>query len=174
MSASPDAQDSVSAAADTTALEGIGASVGTPAYVYDADAIRRAYRRLARQQHPDLNPRPDGPERFAALTRAYELLTDPIARARYDARTSRAASARPTVTRDASRAVAPTAQTIARRATLELSVAEAGLLARVPLRLSDRSGHTITLPAGTADGDQMTVRYGGHVVLLTVHVPRKT
>jgi hypothetical protein len=135
--------------------------------------IRRAYRRLARQQHPDLNPRPDGPERFAALTRAYELLTDPIARARYDARTSRAASARPTVTRDASRAVAPTAQTIARRATLELSVAEAGLLARVPLRLSDRSGHTITLPAGTADGDQMTVRYGGHMVLLTVHVPTK-
>src|SRR6187200_688725 len=46
MSASPDAQDSVSAAADTTALDGIGASVGTPAYVYDADAIRRAYRRL--------------------------------------------------------------------------------------------------------------------------------
>ena len=132
--------------------------------------IRRAYRRLARQQHPDLNPRPDGPERFAALTRAYELLTDPIARARYDARTSRAASARPTVNRDASRAVAPTA----RRATLELSVAEAGLLARVPLRLSDRSGHTITLPAGTADGDQMTVRYGGHAVLLTVHVLTKT
>jgi len=46
MSASPDAQDSVSAAADTTALDGIGASVGTPAYVYNADAIRRAYRRL--------------------------------------------------------------------------------------------------------------------------------
>jgi len=136
--------------------------------------IRRAYRRLARQQHPDLNPRPDGPERFTALTRAYELLTDPIARARYDARTSRAASAGRTVTRDASR-VAPTAgQAIARRATLELSVAEARLLARVPLLLTDSSGQTITLPAGTADGDQMTVRYRGHVVLLTIHARTKT
>ena len=46
MSASPDAQDSVSAVADTTALDDIGASAGTPAYVYNADAIRRAYRRL--------------------------------------------------------------------------------------------------------------------------------
>jgi curved DNA-binding protein CbpA len=136
--------------------------------------IRRAYRRLARQQHPDLNPRPDGPERFAALTRAYELLTDPIARARYDARASRAASAHPTVTREASRAGAPAGQAIGRRATLELSHAEAGLLAGAPLRLSDRIGHTITLPAGTADGDRITVRYRGHVVLLTVHVRTKT
>jgi hypothetical protein len=136
--------------------------------------IRRAYRRLARQQHPDLNPRPDGPEQFAALTRAYELLTDPIARARYDARTSRAASARPTVTRAASHATALADQAIGRRATLELSLAEEALLARVPLRLSDRSGHTITLPAGTADGDQITVHYRGHVVRLTVHVCTKT
>ena len=135
--------------------------------------IRRAYRRLARQQHPDLNPRPDGPERFAALTHAYELLTDPIARARYDARTSRAASARPTVTREAPRATAPADQAIAHRAALELSFAEAGLLARAPLRLSDRSGHTITLPAGTTDGDQITVRYRGHAVLLTIHVRTK-
>ena len=46
--------------------------------------IRRAYRRLARRQHPDLNSRPDGAERFAALTEAYELLNDSAARARYD------------------------------------------------------------------------------------------
>jgi hypothetical protein len=95
-------------------------------------------------------------------------------RARYDARTSRAASARPTVTRDASHAAAPADRAIGPRATLELSLAEAGVLARVPLRLSDRRGYTITLPAGTADGDQITVRYGGHVVLLTVHVHTKT
>jgi len=136
--------------------------------------IRRAYRRLAREQHPDLNPHPDGPDRFVALTRAYELLSDPIARARYDARTSGAASARPTVARAASRTPAPADQAIGRRATLEISLAEAGLLARVPLRLSDRRGHTITLPAGTADGDQITVRYCGHVVLLTVHLRTKT
>jgi curved DNA-binding protein CbpA len=136
--------------------------------------IRRAYRHLARQQHPDLNPRPDGPERFAALTRAYELLTDPAARARYDARTSRAASARPTVTREASRAAAPAAEAIVSRATLELSPEEAWHLARRPLRLSDRAGYAITLPAGTADGDQMTLRYRGQVVLLSVHVRAKT
>jgi DnaJ domain len=136
--------------------------------------ILRAYRRLAREEHPDLNPRPDGPERFVALTRAYELLSDPIARARYDARTSRAASARPTVTRAASSAPAPSDPAIGRRATLELSLAESMLLARVPLRLSDRGGHRITLPAGTTDGDQITVRYRGHAVLLTVHVRPKT
>ena len=44
--------------------------------------IRRAFRRLARQAHPDAG---GDPGRFVTLRRALELLTDPVARARLDA-----------------------------------------------------------------------------------------
>src|ERR1700710_1248004 len=39
--------------------------------------IKRAYRRLARDLHPDVNPAPGAKERFQEVTRAYEALTDP-------------------------------------------------------------------------------------------------
>ncbi|MCZ2857351.1 molecular chaperone DnaJ [Blastococcus sp. VKM Ac-2987] len=39
--------------------------------------IKRAYRRLARDLHPDVNPDPEAKERFQEVTRAYEALTDP-------------------------------------------------------------------------------------------------
>ena len=41
------------------------------------DEIKRAYRRLARDLHPDVNPDPEAKERFQEVTRAYEALTDP-------------------------------------------------------------------------------------------------
>jgi molecular chaperone DnaJ len=50
----------------------------------DADAIKRAYRRLARQLHPDVNPDPATQERFKEISRAYEILSDPQKRAVYD------------------------------------------------------------------------------------------
>jgi molecular chaperone DnaJ len=50
----------------------------------DADAIKKAYRRLARQLHPDVNPDPATQERFKEVTRAYEILGDPQKRAVYD------------------------------------------------------------------------------------------
>lgn len=50
----------------------------------DADSIKKAYRRLARQLHPDVNPDPSTQERFKEVTRAYEILSDPQKRASYD------------------------------------------------------------------------------------------
>ncbi|HUF90349.1 MAG TPA: molecular chaperone DnaJ [Gemmatimonadota bacterium] len=47
--------------------------------------IKRAYRRLAMQYHPDRNPNdPESEEKFKEASRAYEILHDPETRARYD------------------------------------------------------------------------------------------
>jgi molecular chaperone DnaJ len=45
--------------------------------------IKRAFRELARQHHPDVNP-DDGGERFREINEAYAVLSDREARARYD------------------------------------------------------------------------------------------
>jgi molecular chaperone DnaJ len=50
-----------------------------------ADDIKRSYRRLARKYHPDANPDdPEAEARFKELAAAYEVLSDPEKRERYD------------------------------------------------------------------------------------------
>ena len=50
-----------------------------------ADEIKRAYRKLARELHPDVNPDPATQEKFKDVTAAYETLSDSQKRQMYDA-----------------------------------------------------------------------------------------
>jgi curved DNA-binding protein CbpA len=129
--------------------------------------IRRAYCRLARQHHPDRNPEPDSPQRFRTLAEAYAVLNDPTRRARYDH------TIQPPAPRDAPRA-GPALRT--RLGVLELSPREARLAATTPLTLRTTNGIAIVLPAGLADGDQITIAAGDIRAVLTVRVnlTRKT
>jgi molecular chaperone DnaJ len=49
-----------------------------------ADDLKSAFRRLARQYHPDVNKESDAEERFKELNEAYAVLSDPDQRAAYD------------------------------------------------------------------------------------------
>jgi curved DNA-binding protein CbpA len=129
------------------------------------EEIRRAYRQVARRHHPDVNRDPHGPERFAAAARAYEILNDPAARARYDNRFPEPAPIRrPRKSRPG----------VGRRAVLELTDREAAHLARFPLILTDAHGGRILVPAGTAHGDQLVLPDRGELIVLRVHVHGKT
>lgn len=49
-----------------------------------ADEIKKAYRKLALQYHPDRNKTTEGEEKFKEITKAYEVLSDPQKKQTYD------------------------------------------------------------------------------------------
>lgn len=61
------------------------------------DEIKRAYRRMARQWHPDTCNEPDAKEQFLLIKHAYDRLSDPILRKKYNAGLALEASFRTTV-----------------------------------------------------------------------------
>jgi curved DNA-binding protein CbpA len=129
-----------------------------------SEELRRAYRQLARRYHPDVNRDPGGPERFAAAARAYATLSDPGQRADHDQ------TRRPPPTASRSSSLGRTPQ----RGVIELSPAELRHLVHRPLTLTDSHGQMIVLPAGLGPGDQITLPYRHHPVILTIQPQRKT
>lgn len=59
--------------------ETLGVSKGT-----SADEIKKAYRRLARKYHPDINKEAGAEDKFKEINAAYEILSDEQKRAQYD------------------------------------------------------------------------------------------
>lgn len=49
-----------------------------------ADEIKKAYRKLARKYHPDVNKDPKAEEKFKEINAAYEVLSDPQKKQQYD------------------------------------------------------------------------------------------
>lgn len=60
----------------------------------DGTALKQAYRQMAKRWHPDVNRDPDATEMFKRIGRAYEILSDPDKRRRYDAGLALEAAAR--------------------------------------------------------------------------------
>jgi curved DNA-binding protein len=58
--------------------------LGVPKHA-DQSEIQRTYRKLARQHHPDVNKDPTAETRFKEISEAYDVLSDPELRKRYDA-----------------------------------------------------------------------------------------
>src|SRR3984957_14059025 len=58
--------------------------LGVPRNASQED-IQRAYRKLARAHHPDVNKDPSAEDRFKDISEAHAVLADPDTRRRYDA-----------------------------------------------------------------------------------------
>jgi curved DNA-binding protein len=149
--------------------------------------VRRAYRRLARQYHPDVNKDPGAEDRFKEVSEAYEVLRDPERRAQYDGLgTASPDGGFQDVHVDfggddlgdffesvfgrrragfEQRAPRPADQ----EATLELTLEEAVRGGRRRITLADGRSYEVSIPAGVRDGQRIRLAgegdHGGDLLL---------
>lgn len=125
-----------------------------------AAQIRAAYRRLARQHHPDLNPHsPDASRRTQALNAAHEILGDPARRRAYDReldapKKSSGPSRTGKIQRDISRDVNLRLEEFLRGATREVRVHD-------PANPDGVEVYELIVPPGTAPGARFRLRRSG-------------
>lgn len=128
-----------------------------------ADEIKRAYRRLARQLHPDVNPDAAAQQRFRQVISAYETLSDPHRRQTYDGSRRRSAPAAAAVPKGADIHVqlAMKLEQIARGGTQRITL-EDGRQMTFKLPAGLRPGQTVKLagrgqaaPRGGVPGDML-------------------
>ena len=108
------------------------------------EEIKRAYRRLARELHPDVNNDPEAERRFKEVATAYETLSDPTRRRQYDVFGTVMTARLCTVCEG-------TGQEIASPCTE----------CRGEGRMPRRQTLTVEVPAGVADGMELRVSSGG-------------
>src|SRR5271168_1138263 len=130
-----------------------------------ADEIRKVYRKLAKQFHPDLNPgKPEAEARFKSIAAAYDLLSDPDKRARYDRGEIDETGAD-------------------RQFTLTVDFVMAATGGKQRLSLAPEEWLDVTIPAGVEDGQVLRLRgkggpgFGGGTAgdaLIEVHVAPHT
>ncbi len=142
------------------------------------DDIKQAYRRLAKELHPDVNPGDAIVEqRFKELSAAYHMLGDADRRSRYDRGEidghGRERPANPFRRGFGGRGVfddlfrrSATQGTIKTRGAdvgykMEVEFLDAALGTRQRLTLSDGRGMDVTVPPGTADGDTLRLKSQG-------------
>jgi curved DNA-binding protein len=144
------------------------------------EEIQRAYRRQARRIHPDVNADPAAEERFKELTAAYEVLSDPVRRARYDRSGGPLRGQQVRVDTGGSR-VGPVdieelfaaafdgwggglrygpAPTRAREAEIEISVEDAYAGVRGLVTVG-RHKFEVTIPPGMVDGERLRLTAAG-------------
>ncbi|MEJ3747954.1 DnaJ C-terminal domain-containing protein [Actinomycetes bacterium KLBMP 9797] len=127
----------------------------------DASAaeIQRAYRRLARRYHPDLNDDPAAEEAFQRITEAYQALSDLARRARHDGRRDGPLPGRPirVKNRHAPRpGPAPTDPEAELALTVEDAYHGGPWRVTMPTPAGPRT-RTVDVPAGATDGQRLRV-----------------